>query len=255
MEQEARIAKRPFYRHDPTTTIIATIGVFLLSQVIAGIIIWLYPALKNWTDTEATIWLSESVGAQFAYVLIAEIIAISLIFQLLKRAKIKIARIGLVRPRWRDPLWALIAYGLYFVAYLIVIVVATQVLPGLNTEQEQQVGFEAAQSTLQLILTFISLVILPPLAEEIMFRGFLFTSLRAKFRIRYAVIITSVLFGIAHLQFGAGAPLLWVAAIDTFILSCFLCYLRERTGSLWSPIFLHAIKNTVAFVILFGTRF
>ncbi|MBA2278971.1 CPBP family intramembrane metalloprotease [Candidatus Saccharibacteria bacterium] len=251
----AIFAKKPFYRRDPFTTIALTFAVFLISQVIAAVIIGVYPALKNWTEAESTLWLENSVAAQFVYIALAEIIAVLMVLQLVKRAKIIKARVGFVSPRLRDIGYAAVAYGLYFIAYLIIIIVATRIVPSLNTNQEQQVGFDSAYSSLELLMTFASLVIFPPIAEEIIFRGYLFTSLRAKFRLRYAIILTSILFGIAHLQFGSGAPLLWVAAIDTFILSCFLCYLRERSGSLWPPILLHAIKNTVAFFILFGPRF
>ncbi|MDQ3123816.1 MAG: CPBP family intramembrane metalloprotease [bacterium] len=254
MNEEVTVAKRPFYRHDPLTTIVATLGVFLVSQVVAGLLIWLYPATQDWTDIEATRWLTESVAGQFTYVLLAEVIAITLIFHLLKRAHIMRARIGWVRPAFRDVGWSLIAYGIYFMVYLAVIIIAQKLIPSLNVDQEQKIGFDTAYSNLHLLMTFVSLVVLPPLAEEIIFRGYLYSSLRSKFNFKKATILTSILFGIAHLQFGAGAPLLWVAAIDTFILSYFLCYLRERTGSLWAPILLHAIKNCIAYVILFGSR-
>jgi membrane protease YdiL (CAAX protease family) len=247
--------KKPFFKGDPTTTILATLGVFFISQIFAAILVGLYPAVQDWTDTEATAWLTNSIAGQFFYVLFAEIFAIAFVFQLLKIAKVTKAHIGLIKPRLKDFGYALITYGLYFVTYLAIILIARETVPSLNVDQEQQIGFESAYTGVQLFMTFMSLVILPPLAEEIMFRGFLFTSLRAKLRLRYAIILTSLLFGIAHLQFGADAPLLWVAGIDTFILSCFLCYLRERTGSLWPSIFLHAIKNSVAFMLLFGTRF
>src|SRR5690606_23879253 len=114
--------------------------------------------------------------------------------------------------------YALVAYGLYFITYLAVIIIASNLLSGLNLDQEQKTGFQAAYSTAELIMAFVSLVVLPPLAEEFLFRGFIFSSLRAKYKLSTSIIITSVLFGVLHLQFGSGAPLLWVAAIDTFIL-------------------------------------
>jgi len=49
---------------------------------------------------------------------------------------------------------------------------------------------------------------------------------------------------------GAAGPL-YIAALDTFILSLVLIYLREKTGSLWASITLHAVKNGVAFMALF----
>jgi membrane protease YdiL (CAAX protease family) len=67
----------------------------------------------------------------------------------------------------------------------------------------------------------------------------------------WACAITSSLFAIAHLQVGSGEPLLWSAAVDTFVLSLILIYLREKTGSLWTSVGLHSLKNFIAFLGLF----
>jgi membrane protease YdiL (CAAX protease family) len=93
--------------------------------------------------------------------------------------------------------------------------------------------------------------VLPPLAEEIMVRGFIYTSFRKTMRIVPAAIITSLLFASAHLPEGGAAGPLYIAAIDTFVLSMVLIYLREKTGSLWASISLHAMKNGIAFAALF----
>ncbi len=248
------VGKRPFFKHDPYTSGTAVIAIFFASQIGAGILIAIYPALKNWTADQGSNWLSSSVIAQFVYILLAEIFAVWLVLWLLKRARITRQKIGLVRPAFRDIAYALSGYAIYFICYLIIVTIAGHFSSLINTNQEQKIGFEGASGT-QLYYVFASLVILPPIAEEIMFRGFLFTSLRQKFRTRYAVILTSVLFGIAHLQFGSGAPLLWVAALDTFTLSVMLCILRAKTGSLWSSIMLHALKNGIAFLALFHAKF
>lgn len=225
---EQSMKAKPFFRYDPAATILLAAGVFFVSQFLAAIFIGLYPAAKNFTDAETTAWLRHSVGGQFTFILLAEVFAIAFTLRLLKRAKIMPRRIGLRRPRLSDAGYALIAYGFYSVTFLAVSVLAPALLPGLDFRQEQQVGFQSAYGGVALALTFVSLAVLPPLAEEVIFRGFLFTSLRAKYTFWPATVVTSVLFGIAHLQFGADAPLLWVAAIDTFILSCFLCYIRDR---------------------------
>lgn len=247
--------KKPFFRYEPFSSIGATVGVFFLSQIVAAIMVGTYPLLMNWTDKQAASWLETSVVAQFAYILLAEVIAVALVLHLIKRAGVTKARIGWLSFRPSDAGYAAVAYGLYFVAYVVLATVASALFTSLDMNQEQQVGFDSAYVAWQLTLTFVSLVILPPIAEEIIFRGFLFTSLRAKYKFHTATVITSIMFGVAHLQFGADAPLLWLAALDTFILSYFLCYLREKTGSLWAPIFLHAVKNFIAFMVLFGDRF
>ena len=65
-----------------------------------------------------------------------------------------------------------------------------------------------------------------------------------------AAIVTSLIFASAHLPEGVGG-LLWVGFIDTFILSMVLVYLREKTNGLYSGMMLHALKNGVAFYVLY----
>lgn len=247
------LVKRSFFRWDPLATIAVVALVFLVSQITAQVIISAYPAYKNWTGPQSEAWLQDSVYAQFIYILLAETFAVWLVLKIIRRLKVQKQKIGLVLPRLRDVAYALVGYGVYFVGYIIILVLVNR-FSHLDTEQAQNIGFTNTPAN-QLYLVFISLVVLPPIGEEILFRGFLFTSFRQKFRFHYAVVLTSILFGIAHLQFGNGAPLLWVAALDTFTLSCVLCTLREKSGSLWPGIYLHALKNGIAFVALFHTKF
>lgn len=69
-------------------------------------------------------------------------------------------------------------------------------------------------------------------------------------RVLPAAIVTSLIFAVGHLAESSQGPL-YVAAIDTFVLSLVLIYLREKTGRLWASIGLHAIKNAIAFVTVF----
>jgi membrane protease YdiL (CAAX protease family) len=145
----------------------------------------------------------------------------------------------------------LAAVPFYFVLYLLSVGLISHFVPGLNVNQQQQIGFNNVHGAAPLVMTFISLVVLPPLAEEIMVRGFLYSSLKKALPTASAVIVTSALFASAHLPEGGAAGPLYIAALDTFVLSLVLIYLREKTGSLWASITLHAIKNGIAFVALF----
>lgn len=151
----------------------------------------------------------------------------------------------------RDIAYMCIGFLVYFVASAIVLHLASSVLPDLNLDQQQDTGFQNATGGLNLWLTFISLVVLPPLVEESVFRGFVFGGLKNKLPVVWAAVGTSLLFAVAHLQFGSGKPLLWVAALDTFTLSLVLCWLRQKTGGLWAGILVHALKNGLAFFVLF----
>ena len=60
-----------------------------------------------------------------------------------------------------------------------------------------------------------------------------------------------MLFAVAHLPEGGSDGPLYIAAIDTFVLSLFLVGLRERTRGIWAGMVLHASKNFIAFYYLF----
>jgi membrane protease YdiL (CAAX protease family) len=92
-------------------------------------------------------------------------------------------------------------------------------------------------------LAFVTLVVVAPIAEEIIFRGYMYGKLKKFVPIWVAILATSLLFGAVH-----GA---WNLAIDTFALSIVLCSLREFTGNIWASILLHMVKNGIAFYILF----
>ena len=224
---------------------------FWVAQFGAAVAIIIALRLSGWGQDRIVQWLEQAIIGQFMFILLAEAATVYGIYWALKRRDLGMRFIGWNRLQLRYVWLALAGFGVYFVSYIVVVVVMAQLVPSLNIEQEQQVGFQGASSAKDLALTAISLVILPPLAEEILFRGFLFTGFRTAWKFLPAAIVTSVLFAVGHLQFGSGAPLLWVAAIDTFVLSLVLCYMREKTGSLWPSIFIHAIKNGLAFSALF----
>lgn len=229
-----------------------TVAAYYGSQLAAGTIVAVYPGLKHWPASQAADWLNNSVGAQFAFILLAEAITVGAVYYFLKLYKLGLPAIGLKRPRWRDLGYGLAAVLPYYVLYLLTVGVVSHFVTGLNVNQQQQIGFTNVHGSTQLALTFISLVVLPPIAEEIMVRGFLYSSLKKALPAVWAVIGTSAIFAAAHLPEGGAAGPLYIAALDTFVLSLVLIYLREKTGSLWASITLHAIKNGVAFVALFA---
>lgn len=188
---------------------------------------------------------------QFIFILLIESTVLLTVWVFLRVKDVKFGFIGLVRPRLKDAGYAVAGFGVYFLLYLIITIIVKTIFPDINFAQNQKIGFESAQQGWELILVFMSLVVLPPIVEEILARGFLYTGLKTKLSLWPSVIITSAMFALAHLQFGSGAPLLWVAAIDTFALSLVLIYLREKTGGLGASIMLHMLKNGIAFVLLF----
>ena len=235
----------------PLESVAVTLFIFFAGQIIGGFIAYLFASFGGGSQQEVLDWLSDATIGQFLFIVLNASVSIGLLMFFLKQRATSIKRLGYERgPHWSDIAYALIALVVYFVAYIVLVSIIKQLVPSLDVGQEQQIGFESITKS-QLPLVFISLVVIPPLLEETLTRGFLYTGLKKGTNRYLAVIITSVIFAVAHLQFGSGAPLLWIAAIDTFTLSLFLIYLKEKTGSLWASILLHALKNFIAFTALF----
>lgn len=152
--------------------------------------------------------------------------------------------LGLTRyPSWLDLLLAPSSFIVYALASSLLLALAASLLPFIDIDQVQDVGFSQLTTGYELLLAFIALVVVAPIAEEILFRGYLFGKLQKHVPVWVAIIMTSLLFGIIH-----GA---WNVGIDTFVLGVVLCLLRIVSGSLWPSILLHMIKNGLAFYLLF----
>lgn len=230
---------------NPLRVVFNTIFIFLLSQFVAALIAYLALAL---THPHQSIALDQSVDAQFAYILFAESLAAFLVWSLVKRHKVGLGFIGFGRrPKWSDLWKAVIWFGIFYGLLIISSVILSALIPSLNFNQSQDIGFSHLNSALDGVLAFLALVILPPLGEETLLRGYLYSGLRVAWKFWPAAILTSVLFGLAHLQGGTNASLIWAAAIDTCILSFVLVYLREKTGALYAGILVHMLNNLLAF--------
>lgn len=243
-------SSNPKNRLNPWLSVVIGLAALFGSQIIAGLILSIYPMIRHWTASESSDWLSNSIIVQFIYVLMAESIAVAMVYFFLKSRKIKLQVIGLRKVNWTDPVFGLMGLPAYFVIYYVALDVITRLAPSLNTSEKQQLGFNNVHGTGNIALTFISLVILPPIAEEIIFRGLIYTSLRKKMSLWVAAILTSLLFALGHLAEGGSAGPLYIAGIDTFCLSLVLVYLREKTGGIYASMTLHGLKNLIAFIAL-----
>ncbi len=235
----------------PWESITVTVAIFLLGQMAGGLIAYIIGLLAMGSHEAALTWLEKDAFGQFLAIAIIEIISLLMLGGFLKRRHNKWADIGLKdKPKWRDLAYIAIGFAVYFGLLILTTSILSQVFSGLDTNQKQELGFESV-SGLQLIWVFLSLVVWPPITEELLVRGFLFTGLRRYWSAIPAALVASLLFGAAHLQPGSDKPLLWVAAIDTFVLSLVLIFVRVRTGNLWAAMGIHALKNGVAFLALF----
>ena len=98
-------------------------------------------------------------------------------------------------------------------------------------------------SPVALILTFISICILTPISEELLFRGYILDAVNRLHGKWPAIIISSIIFGMVHFDpFTMG-----MATIGGVIYG----WIRMRTGSLVPGIVAHAMWNTMALMVTY----
>lgn len=108
----------------------------------------------------------------------------------------------------------------------------------------------SADTPLLFIATFIGVITLVPLVEELLFRGLLQSWLRMKFRQPWiAILIASLVFTAFHFSTSQGITNIELMT-SLFILSCFIGYLYEKTHSLWTSIGLHATFNAINITLI-----
>lgn len=237
--------------YTPLEAASVTLAIYFGSQVVAGILLYGIPQLLGVSGDRLEKLFFDNAYGQFVLALIINSLVVWLVYSFLRKRGLSFRNIGLKKPNIkRSVLYTLVGYGVYLVLYLAVLNIIKQAVPALDLNQPQDTGFQDA-TNLQLPLVFISIVIFTPIAEEILTRGFLYAGLKKGMHIVWAALITSGLFAVAHLQAGNGKPLLWTAAIDTFVLSLVLIHLKEKTGNLYASIGLHMLKNGIAFLSLF----
>lgn len=90
------------------------------------------------------------------------------------------------------------------------------------------------------LFSFIAIVIAAPVIEELIFRGIILNGLLQKYSPVKSIIISSILFGIVHLN-----PWQFISAL---IIGFFSGWVYYRTRKLTLSILIHLVNNLIAFV-------
>ena len=144
---------------------------------------------------------------------------------------------------WTDIGMGVIGFILSMIAALIVTAIAAAIFPWIDMEQAQEVGYDNISGFKDMMMAFLALVVIAPVAEEIVFRGWLYGKLRRHTWAIPAILLTSVAFGAAHGQ--------WNVGITVGVMSVFMCLIREMTGTVYGGMIVHMLKNGLAFYMLF----
>jgi membrane protease YdiL (CAAX protease family) len=149
------------------------------------------------------------------------------------------------RELLREPLsrsgWGVGGYLLVFVASIPVILAVSAYVNGLSRLfRLHEESFLEPYREKGLAWAFFLVAVAPPVIEETAFRGVVFGLLKRSLRTVEAILISSVAFGLLHLS---------AHSLITHVpLGLYLCWLRQRSGSLYPAIFAHFLHNAWAVV-------
>jgi len=151
-----------------------------------------------------------------------------------------------VRIAWADWVGLLIGGALQIgLAYLLVVIVES-VFHGSLPNQEVVDAASVAVGSVDKVLVAVSLIVIGPVAEELLFRGVLLRALLVGHSARFAVMVSAIAFAALHLL----DPAAWAVAPLLAILGVVMGSEVVRTGRLGRSITIHAGFNLVTVVAL-----
>lgn len=144
----------------------------------------------------------------------------------------------------------LLAFPFTLVISQILALITLSFFSGPEKEQVAVMYVRLAQSIPVLFWLMVSsIVLIVPILEELLFRGFLQTYLRQYLGVAGSIICASVIFAIFHYSSSQGVSNFEILG-SLFVLSCFLGFLFERQKSIWASAGLHSFFNFISVVFL-----
>lgn len=90
-------------------------------------------------------------------------------------------------------------------------------------------------------LTFLVIVILAPITEELIFRGILFEEINRLFDYKFAILSTALLFGIYHFNILQG--------VNIFVMALILAMVYYYRKNILDSILIHMVNNFLALIL------
>jgi uncharacterized protein len=142
--------------------------------------------------------------------------------------------------------WFIWGIGGYLVAVPLVLLVSLinqQIWQGQGGSNPLLFLALQAQDQVALVIFFSTASIAAPIFEEIMFRGFLLPSLTRYVSVTSAIIISALIFAVAHLSLSEVLPLATLGIV--------LGVVYTRSRNLLAPMLLHSLWNSGTLISLF----
>ena len=111
--------------------------------------------------------------------------------------------------------------------------------------QDSNFGIDLYDTSRWPALVWLSVCIIGPFYEEMWIRGFMFAGfIRSPLLLSGTLIVTSLFWAVQHIQYT------WLAIGLIFLFGLALGYMRYKSDSIWPPIIMHVLNNTIALALL-----
>lgn len=151
------------------------------------------------------------------------------------------AAFGLRWSRWRDDVPQVALAGLAALPVVLAVQGTMALLaPEPDKIQPLLVFWKSAPSWTDRAMVVLLATVVAPLAEETIFRGYFFQTARKFVGTTWAMLFASLLFAGIHVHLPSLAGL--------FVLALAFNWVYVVTGSLWAPICMHAVFNSLNLV-------
>lgn len=206
-------------------------AVALLAGQLSGI-----AALRGWYGVNLSQFatVSQDGGALILFIFVSAPVQVAILILAAARKGDAADYLGFKLPRWSEVL-----FGVGVLAALIIIGDTVSWLAGRNVvDRFQSDIYQAAKSENLLPLLLFAIAVLIPIAEETLFRGFLFRGwLQSPHHAWPVIVFTAGLFAIIHVQYD------WFLIAQVFGFGVLFGWMRWATGSTILTILLHALVN------------
>lgn len=134
-------------------------------------------------------------------------------------------------------LYVFIGFIIFFITQLIIIEVL-----GIDSAENQNgdIGLGKVDTKLQMLLMFISLAIITPIKEELLYRGIIHRFFESRYNFWVGLIVSSLIFGLLHFDYPVSAT----------IMGAIFVLLYRKTNSLLTSMLLHGLWNLYVTLVI-----
>ncbi len=185
-----------------------------------------------------SIYLGLAVGATsvFASTVVSQLLILAMPLLLVWYMKSDVRTLfSLKVPKLKDMAGGFILYIGVYSLMLVVSFILISIFP--QSAENTAMTFDALMEQ-PFVLVVLVMTVMPAIGEELYFRGLIFGSLRHRYSAVWAIVISSVIFGVFHLSL--------VKIIPTGMLGACFAYVANISGSIYIGMFLHFFNNLVS---------